>query len=167
MGYHEHKEKALKSVSCAVLTVSDSRTEETDESGRLIRQRLEDGGHRVVAHAIIGNDAEAIRQKVRELAAREDVQVIITSGGTGVSQRDVTVDTIGPLLEKRLDGFGELFRQLTYQEIGTGSILSRAIAGVIRGTVIFCFPGSLGAATLAMDRIILPELGHVVREATR
>jgi molybdenum cofactor biosynthesis protein B len=98
---------------------------------------------------------------------QEGLHVIITSGGTGASHRDVTVDTIEPMLEKRLEGFGELFRYLSYQEIGTGSILSRAIAGIIKGKVILCFPGSLNAATLVMDKIILPEIGHLVREAMR
>ena len=167
MGYHEHRHLAPRNVSCAVVTISDSRTEADDESGKLVRQRLSDNGHRVVAYSLLKNEPEAIRAKIMELVGQEDVQVIITSGGTGVSQRDVTVDTVEPMLEKKLDGFGELFRSLSYQEIGTGSIMSRATAGVIGGKVILCFPGSLGAATLAMDKVILPELGHLVREATR
>ena len=167
MGYHEHKHTALESVNCAVVIISDSRTEQDDESGKLIKQRLTDHGHQVMSYGILKNDAEAIRAKIEELVEQTELQVIITSGGTGASHRDVTVDTIEPLLEKRLDGFGELFRHLTYQEIGTGSILSRAVAGVIKGKVILCFPGSLNAATLAMDKIILSEIGHLVREATR
>ena len=167
MGYHEHRHLSPRSVSCAVLTISDSRTEAEDESGKLIRERLSSGGHTVVDYVIIRNEPVAIREKVGELAGREDIQVIITSGGTGVSHRDVTVDTVEPMLDKKLDGFGQLFRSLSYEEIGTGSILSRATAGVIGGRVILCFPGSLGAATLAMNRIILPEIGHLVREATR
>ena len=167
MGYHEHRHTALESVNCAVVIISDSRTEQDDESGKLIKQRLADNGHKVMSYGILKNDADAIRVKIEELIGREGLQVIITSGGTGASHRDVTVDTIEPMLEKHLDGFGELFRHLTYQEIGTGSILSRAIAGIIRGKVILCFPGSLNAATLAMDKIILPEIGHLVREATR
>ena len=167
MGYHEHRHTALESANCAVVIISDSRTEQDDESGKLIKQRLADNGHKVMSYGILKNDADAIRVKIEELIGREGLQVIITSGGTGASHRDVTVDTIEPMLEKRLDGFGELFRQLTYQEIGTGSILSRAIAGITKGKVILCFPGSLNAATLAMDKIILPEIGHLVREATR
>ncbi|MBL7165133.1 MAG: MogA/MoaB family molybdenum cofactor biosynthesis protein [Dehalococcoidales bacterium] len=167
MGYHEHRHLAPRNINCAVVTISDSRTEAEDESGKLVRQRLSDNGHRVVAYSLLKNEPEAIRSKVMELVGQEDVQVIITSGGTGVSQRDVTVDTVEPMLEKKLDGFGELFRSLSYQEIGTGSIMSRATAGVIGGKVILCFPGSLGAATLVMDKVILPELGHLVREATR
>ncbi len=167
MGYQEHKHHSVQNVACAVITTSDSRTEQDDESGTLIKQRLTDNGHKVTYYTILKNDAEAIKQKIEELLRRDDVQVIITGGGTGLSKRDVTVNTIAPMLEKKLEGFGELFRQLTFQEIGTGSIMSRAIAGVTKGKVIICIPGSLGAATLAMDKIILPEIGHLVREATR
>ena len=167
MGYQEHKEKAPRSVSCAVLIISDTRTEQDDESGGLIKQRLGQNGHQVVAYSIVRNDAGVIKGKIDELLRREGLQVIITSGGTGVSHRDITVETIFPMLEKQLDGFGELFRFLSYQEIGTASVMSRAVAGVVGGKVILCMPGSLGAVTLAMDKIILPEIGHMVREATR
>lgn len=167
MSYQEHKQKAPRSVSCAVLTISDSRTEQGDESGRLIRERLGQNGHRVLFYAILKNEAEAISKKIHELLGQEELEVIITSGGTGVSHRDITVETIFPILEKRLDGFGELFRFLSYREIGSSSIMSRAVAGVVGGKVILCLPGSLGAANLAMDKIILPEIGHMVREATR
>jgi len=167
MSYHEHRHAAPESVNCAVIIVSDSRTEQDDESGKLIMQRLTDNGHKVVFYGILKNDEAAIRAKIEELIAQTELNVILTSGGTGASHRDITVDTIEPMLEKHLDGFGELFRHLTYQEIGTGSILSRAVAGIIKGKVVLCFPGSLNAATLAMDKIILPELGHLVREATR
>ena len=167
MGYHEHKRLEKENIDCAVLVTSDSRTEETDESGKLIKQRLLEKGHRVVYYTILKNDAQLLKNKILELVQQDEVQVIITSGGTGLSHKDVTVDTIHPMLEKKLDGFGELFRNLTYQELGTASIMSRATAGVINGKVIICFPGSLGAATLAMDKIILSEIGHLVREATR
>ena len=167
MGYREHKEKAPQSVSCAVLIISDSRTEQDDESGRLIRQELSQNGHWVMSYAILKNEAGSIDKKIHELLHQEGLQVIIASGGTGLSHRDITVETIFPLLEKKLDGFGELFRFLSYQEIGTASMMSRAIAGVVGGKVILCLPGSLGAVKLAMDKIILPEIGHMVREATR
>ena len=167
MGYQEHKEKSPRSVSCAVLIVSDSRTEEDDASGQFIRDKLSLSGHQVLSYCILKNEADTIRKKIQELLEQEELQVIITSGGTGVSHRDVTVETIFPLLEKRLDGFGELFRSLSFQEIGTASMMSRAIAGVVRGKVILCIPGSLGAVTLATEKIILPEIGHMVREATR
>ncbi len=167
MGYQEHKHKEPKSVSCAVLTISDTRTEQDDESGRLIRQKLSENGHRVIFYSILKDEADSIKKKIYELLEQDELQVIITSGGTGVSRRDITVETIYPILEKKLDGFGELFRLLSYQEIGTGSIMSRAIAGVAGGKVILCLPGSPEATNLAMDKIILPELGHLVMEATR
>ncbi len=167
MGYQEHKEKAPRSVNCAVLTISDTRTEQDDDSGKLIRQKLSQSGHRVIFYAILKNEAESIKKKIGELLKQKELQVIITSGGTGVSHRDVTVDAVSSILEKKLDGFGELFRYLTYQEIGTASVMTRAIAGVAAGKVILCFPGSPAAADLAMDKIILPEIGHMVREATR
>jgi molybdenum cofactor biosynthesis protein B len=167
MGYREHKEKSPRSVTCAVLTTSDSRTEQDDESGKLLKEMLNQNGHRVLFYAVLKNDADSIKRKIEELLKSADLQVIITSGGTGISHRDVTIETILPRLEKKLDGFGELFRFLTYQEIGTGSMMSRAMAGVAKGKVIICLPGSLGAVTLALDKIILPEIGHMVREATR
>ncbi len=167
MGYKEHKEKSPKSVNCAIITISDTRTEQDDESGRIIRQKLGENGHRVISYCILKDEASPIERKIRELLREEELQVIITNGGTGVSRRDITVETVLSLLEKKLDGFGELFRSLTYQEIGTGSIMSRAIAGVARGKVIICLPGSPEAINLAMERIILPEVGHLVREATR
>ncbi len=167
MGYHEHKHHDVQNVNCAVITTSDSRTEQDDESGKLIKQHLVDAGHKVIYYTILKNDALTLRKTLEDLIKRDDVQVIITGGGTGLSKRDITVNTAAPILEKTLDGFGELFRQLTYQEIGPGSIMSRAIAGIANGKIIICIPGSLGAATLAMDKIILPEIGHLVREATR
>ena len=167
MGYQSHRDSAPKSVSCAVLTISDTRTELDDETGELIQQKLSQNGHQVISYSILKNEADSIDKKVRELLGHDELQVIIISGGTGVSHRDITVETISPILEKKLDGFGELFRFLTYQEIGTASIMSRAIAGVARGKVILCLPGSPGAANLAMDKIILPEIGHLVREAVR
>ena len=154
-------------MSCAVLTISDSRTERDDESGKLIRQKLSQSGHRVMFYSILKNEADSIKKKIHELLRQQELQVIITSGGTGVSHRDITVETIAPILEKKLDGFGQLFRFLSYQEIGTAAIMSRAFAGVAQRKVILCLPGSPGAANLAMDKIILPEIGHMVREATR
>ncbi len=167
MGYQEHKHKSPKSVSCAVLSISDTRTEQDDESGRLLRQKLSENGHRVISHCILKNEPDSIEKKIHQLLKEEELQVIIATGGTGVSRRDITIEIIYPILEKKLDGFGELFRFLTYSEIGTGSIMSRAIAGVARGKVILCLPGSPDAINVAMDKIILPEIGHLVREATR
>ena len=167
MSYREHKKAAPQSVGCAVLIISDSRTEQTDESGKFLKQALNQNGHRVLAYAILKNDAGAIERKIKELLNQDELQVIITSGGTGISHRDITVETISSIIEKKLDGFGELFRSLSYQEIGTASIMSRAVAGVVGGKIIICIPGSLGAAKLAMDKVILPEIGHMVREVTR
>jgi molybdenum cofactor biosynthesis protein B len=167
MGYREHKEKSPRSVTCAVLTISDSRTEQDDESGKLLKEMLSQNGHRVLAYAVLKNDADSIKRKTEELLKLTELQVIITSGGTGISHRDITIETMLPVLEKKVDGFGELFRFLSHQEIGTGSIMSRAMAGVVQGKVIICLPGSLGAVTLALDKIILPEIGHMVRETMR
>ncbi len=167
MSHHEHKEMSPKTVDFAVLTISDSRTEETDDSGRFLKESLYNNGHRVHFYTLLKNDAVAIKQQVENLLQQVDIQVIITSGGTGASHRDVTVETISPLLEKKLDGFGELFRFLTYQEIGTTSVMSRAMAGVANGKIVISLPGSLEAVTLAVTKIILPEIGHMVREATR
>ena len=167
MSYLEHRKASPQSVTCAVITISDSRTEADDESGKLYKEQLSRNGHKILAYALLKNDSAAIRQKINELLKLEELQVIITSGGTGLSHRDVSVETVSPMLEKRLDGFGELFRSLSYQEIGTASILSRAVAGVAGGKIILCLPGSLGATKTALEKIILPEIGHMVREATR
>ncbi len=167
MGYHDHKQTAPKKVNCAVVIISGSRTEQSDESGKFIMQALKEKGHQVTSYDILRNDADSIRQKLAELLDDDGLQVIITSGGTGASRMDLTIETISPVLDKKLDGFGELFRFLTYQEIGTGSIMSRAMAGVARGKVIICLPGSTGAVRLAVEQIILPEIGHLVREASR
>ena len=167
MSYREHKKEAPQSVGCAVLIISDSRTEQTDESGKFLKQALSQNGHQVLAYAILKNNAEAIERKIKELLNQDELQVIITSGGTGISHRDVTVETVSSIIEKKLDGFGELFRSLSYQEIGTASIMSRAVAGGVGGKIIIYIPGSLGAARLAIEKIILPEIGHMVREVTR
>lgn len=167
MSYEAHKEKSPTRVSCAVLTISGSRTEQDDDSGKIIKGKLSEKGHQVLAYSVLKDDAELIKKKIFELLVQPELQVIITNGGTGISHRDITVDTISQILEKKLEGFGELFRFLTYQELGTASIMSRATAGVVGGKVIICLPGSPDAATLAMDKIILPEIGHLVREVTR
>ncbi|MFH1087108.1 MAG: MogA/MoaB family molybdenum cofactor biosynthesis protein [Chloroflexota bacterium] len=167
MGYHEHKEKAVKQVNCAVLTISDTRSGQSDESGPFIKERLEAEGHLVPYQRVIPNDAAAIRQEMERLLADGQVDVIVTSGGTGISRRDITIESISPYLEKRLDGFGELFRHLTYEEIGSGGIMSRAVAGIARGKIVVCLPGSPDAARVALDRLLLPELGHLVWEARK
>jgi len=167
MGYQEHKEQSPKSVNCSVVIISDTRTEQNDESGKIIMKSLKGKGHKVLSYCILKNDTDSIRKKLNELLDEESLQVIITSGGTGISHLDITIEIISPTFEKKIDGFGELFRSLTYQEIGTVSIMSRAMAGVAKGKAIICLPGSVGAVNLAMEQIILPEIGHIVREATR
>ncbi len=167
MGYKEHKEEAPQSAAFAVLVVSDSRTKETDKSGKLIIEYLKSSGHHIFSYKIIKNNAVALKAELEELLHSEGLDAIVTSGGTGISGRDITADTIAPLLQKKLDGFGELFRSLTYEEIGTPSIMSRALGGVADGKIIFCLPGSSSAARLAMEKIILSEIGHLIWEARR
>ena len=163
----QHRAYAPKAVGCAVLTVSDSRTVADDKSGQLIRSLLEAAGHRTAEHAIVRDDAEAIRFAVLRALARDDVDAVIATGGTGVSPRDVTPDTVEPLLEKRLAGFGELFRALSYPEIGAAAILSRALAGTAGGKVVYVMPGSTGAVRRGMEKLVLPELAHVVGQLRR
>ncbi|MBA3414232.1 MAG: MogA/MoaB family molybdenum cofactor biosynthesis protein [Chloroflexia bacterium] len=159
-----HRDAAPDSVRCAVLTVSDTRTPETDSSGRLIRDLLEMRGHVVVVHAIVPDDADGIRLTLGEWASRDDLDAILSNGGTGIAGRDTTYDALVDLLEKRLDGFGELFRMLSYAEIGAAAMLSRAVAGVYRGKLVAAMPGSTNAVNLAMAKLLLPELGHLVYE---
>ncbi len=167
MTYKEHKRQSPKSISCSVMIISDTRTEQDDESGQYIMNVLKKNNHQVLSYSLLKNDADAIKKRIIYLLRQDSLQVIITSGGTGISHRDVTVETIIPFLDKKIDGFGELFRYLTYQQIHTGSIMSRAMAGTAKGKVIICLPGSLGAVNLAMEKIILLEIGHMVREAKR
>jgi|SRR5579875_53851 len=165
MSTKEHKQEAPKTVNCKVITVSDTRDRMTDKSGRLMIELLEANGHRVVDYVIVKDEREKIQNEILTGCEREDVDVILTNGGTGIAKRDLTIEVIQGLLEKEIVGFGELFRMLSYQEdIGSAAILSRAIAGVIKNKAVFATPGSSGAVKLAMAKLILPELGHVVRE---
>jgi molybdenum cofactor biosynthesis protein B len=156
----DHQKARVDSVACAVLTVSDTRTEATDESGRLIRERLTGAGHRVVRHEIVRDELVQVRSLVEAICAEQAVQAVLLTGGTGIAVRDTTFEAVAPLLEKRLDGFGELFRMLSFRDIGAPALLSRAVAGVRERTVIFVMPGSTAAVRLAMDELILPVLGH-------
>jgi molybdenum cofactor biosynthesis protein B len=167
MAYKEHKHASPVHITAGVLIISDSRTVASDESGKLICRLLEEHGHKVADFQILQDEASAIQDALSSLLSLQEVKMVITSGGTGLSQRDITVETVLPLLDKKLDGFGELFRSLTYQEIGTGSIMSRTLAGTIKGKVVICLPGSPKAVKLAMEQIILPEIGHLAREASR
>lgn len=155
-------------VRCAVLTVSDSRTLATDESGPLMAQLLETGGHVVVERALYSNDEAPLRAAIEALLQRDDVDAVLCTGGTGLGSRDRTVDVVRPLLERELPGFGELFRMLSYQEqIGPAAMLSRAVAGAARGKFVAVMPGSRAAVELAMTRLIVPELKHAIREIRR
>ena len=167
MSHVEHKAQAPASVACFVLTVSDSRTPETDTGGRAIRELLEGAGHSVSGHAIVKDEPAQVAAKVREQVGDSRTQVIITTGGTGITSRDGTFEAIDQLLEKRLDGFGELFRMLSFGEIGASAMMSRATAGTASRKAIFVLPGSPNAVRLAMTRLILPELGHVVQQLNR
>ena len=167
MSHVEHKAHAPASVACYVLTVSDSRTPDTDTGGRAIRDLLSDAGHVVSGHAIVKDEPQQVAAIVRERLRDSNTQVIITTGGTGITSRDGTFEAIDQLLEKRLDGFGELFRMLSFDEIGASAMMSRAIAGTASRKAIFVLPGSPNAVRLAMTRLILPELGHVVQQLSR
>ncbi len=163
----QHREAAPDVVRCAILTISDTREVDTDTSGQTIRQQLSWRGHDIVAYEIVPDDADRIISIVDEWIQRADVQAIITNGGTGIAKRDSTFDVIAGRLDKRLDGFGEIFRTLSFQQIGAAAMLSRAVAGVIGSTVIFCTPGSSNAVKLAMESLIGPEIAHVVYELTK
>ncbi|MDF1508740.1 molybdenum cofactor biosynthesis protein MoaB [Robertmurraya sp. DFI.2.37] len=161
----EHKKEAPDKVRCKVITVSDTRTKETDKSGQTMIQLLEAAGHIIVDYTIVKDEREPIRDAVLQGCETANIDVILTNGGTGIAKRDVTIETVQELFTKEISGFGELFRMLSYQEdIGSAAILSRAIAGVVQNKAVFSTPGSTGAVKLAMNRLILPEIGHVVRE---
>ena len=165
MGVEEHRKAAVTGVRCAVLTVSDTRAPETDVSGRTIVELLESAAHVVAKRQILRDDPKDVHQAV--LGQVGGVDAIITTGGTGITSRDSTYEAISKLLEKTLDGFGELFRALSYEQIGSAAMLSRACAGSLGRTAIFSLPGSEHAVRLAMEKLILPEIGHVVRELSR
>lgn len=160
----QHRAAGPTIARCFVLTVSDTRTAETDRSGLAIRELLAGAGHDVVGHRIVRDEPGDVASVVREQVASDGVQVVITTGGTGITSRDGTFEAINTLLEKRLDGFGELFRMLSYEEVGAAAMLSRATAGTVRRKAVFVLPGSENAVRLAMTRLILPELGHVLQQ---
>lgn len=162
MAKTDHKKADHQCVRCAVLTVSDSRTQETDGSGALLKARIEASGHAVVAYDLVRDEPESVRARISAYAASGTVDAVMVNGGTGIAPRDTTYEAVVALLERRLDGFGELFRALSFAEIGAAAMLSRAVAGVVASTVVFSMPGSTAACALAVDRLILPELGHVV-----
>lgn len=159
MKHHDHDRR--HNVGCAILTVSDSRTKATDESGDVIRTLVEGAGHRVHASAVVPDDREAIRAAIVDAAQRADTTAVLVTGGTGIAARDVTIESLRDLWTKELPGFGETFRALSYAEIGPTAILSRATAGVIGGTFVAVLPGSPAGCRLAVERLLLPVLGHV------
>ncbi|RCX17092.1 molybdenum cofactor biosynthesis protein B [Fontibacillus phaseoli] len=161
----EHRNEAPQQVSCMVVTVSDTRTSENDSSGQLMQQLLTEHGYEVVRYEIVKDEYDGIRQLLREAVSSRSVEAVLLTGGTGIAPRDTTYEAVRSLLNKELPGFGEIFRYLSYTEdIGPAAILSRAIAGTIGNMAVFSMPGSKGAVKLAMEKIILPELRHVMRE---
>lgn len=163
----EHDLHQYIKTNFAILIVSDTRNEKTDESGKIAKKLVSDYGHQVFAYKIIRNNKSLIQTTVNEMLQNPKINVIVTSGGTGISKRDVTVEAISELLDKKIEGFGELFRKLSYQEIGEAAMISRATAGTINGKIIFCLPGSKNAVKLAFSKLILPGLGHIIKEANR
>ena len=163
MGQHEHHAAAPRTVTVAVVTLSDTRSPADDRTGDTIVALLEAAGHSGAGRELVREDPPAIRAAL-EAALAGPAQAVILNGGTGIAPRDSTPDIVAPLLECELPGFGELFRQLSFREIGAAAMLSRALAGVARGKLLFALPGSKAACRLALERLILPELGHLVGE---
>jgi molybdopterin adenylyltransferase len=161
---HRHRDSAPDTVRVAVLTISDTRTPETDTGGDTIDELMRGAGHEVVERSIVGDDATRIRTDLLDLLARSDVDAVITTGGTGISARDTTYEVVDRMLEKRLDGFGEIFRMLSYEEVGAAAVLSRAVAGAVGDKLVACLPGSRNAVRLAVEKLLVPEIAHVVFE---
>ena len=164
MSVEEHKAKGKRSISCFVVTVSDTRDETTDTSGQLIKSLLAHENHQLAGYRIVKDEPEQIETLLRDALRQKEVETIIVNGGTGISPRDGTYEVIVKLLDKRLDGFGEVFRFLSYQDIGSAAIMSRAVAGSAQGKVLISLPGSKGAVGLAMEKLILPEIRHMVSQ---
>jgi molybdopterin adenylyltransferase len=163
----EHRRQSPQSVACAVVTVSDTRTMETDVGGQTIVEMLASAGHRIAERRIIRDDPDSIRCLLADLVNRDDVQAILVTGGTGLGSRDQTFETVSTLLTKSLPGYGELFRMLSFAQVGPAAMLSRAVGGLLGKKVLLTMPGSPAGVQLAMEKLILPELGHLVREAQR
>jgi molybdopterin adenylyltransferase len=164
---HEHKEHAPRQAACVVITCSDTRTAASDTSGYRIMHMLRDAGHTIVFYQLVKDEPSKIKAAIKKAVANKKVQAIIINGGTGIAKRDSTFEAIEGLLEKKLDGFGEVFRSLTYQEIGSPAIMTRATAGTYKGRIIFSTPGSENAVRLAMEKLILPELGHILQQLSK
>jgi molybdenum cofactor biosynthesis protein B len=167
VGHREHRQHAPASLRCGILTVSDTRGEAGDETGRRIRARLEKAGHRVAEYRVVPDEPWAIAWTLQEWCLRDELDAILINGGTGIARRDRTADTVDSMLEARLPGFGERFRSRSESQVGTAAIMSGAVAGVRNGKALFALPGSPQAAELALDQLILPEIGHLVGELRR
>jgi len=165
MGTKEHKAAAKKNLPIGIVTVSTTRTLSDDKSGRWISKCAKKEGHEVLIHRVIPDETETIRETVLEVIRDHDPRVIILTGGTGIGPKDVTIEAVRPLFQKELTSFGPLFAQLSYEEIDSAAILSRATAGVVEKTILFCIPGSLKACKLACKALIFPEVGHIVKHA--
>jgi molybdenum cofactor biosynthesis protein B len=163
MGTAEHKKDAPKKVTIAILTLSTTRSIKEDVSGQWIREMAVEIGHEVVCHRVIPDDTATISMTVREITENLEPQILLMNGGTGITPQDVTIEAVSPMFTKVLSAFGPLFAQLSMQEIGSAAVMSRAAAGLIGSTVVFCMPGSLNACKLACTRLIFPELGHLVK----
>jgi molybdenum cofactor biosynthesis protein B len=161
---HKHRESAPETVRVAILTISDTRTPETDTGGDIAEELLEGAGQEVVERRIVRDEVTGIRNNLVDLLARSDVDAVVTTGGTGISARDTTFEVVERMIEKRLDGFGEIFRMLSYEEIGAAAIMSRALAGSVGIKFIASLPGSRNAVRLAVDKLLVPELSHIVFE---
>ena len=164
---HHHRRAALERVPCWVITASDTRTEESDTGGQLLASRLEEAGHPVLGREIAREDAQALGAALDAALAHPEVRAVLVTGGTGVAPRDITPEVVSERIDREIPGFGELFRQLSYAEIGSAALLSRALGGLARGRVVFALPGSRGAIRLALEELVLPELGHLAAEAVK
>lgn len=164
MSHIPHADLDFLVINCAVITISDSRTENTDKSGKIIQDLLIDAGHSILNYTIVKDDPEQILTNLQQLTSNTSLDCLILNGGTGISKRDNTYEVIAPILDKTLPGFGELFRFFSYEEIGSRAIASRAIAGVYKQTLIFSLPGSSNAVKLALNKLILPELIHLIKQ---
>jgi molybdenum cofactor biosynthesis protein B len=167
MSVEQHRRAAPAELGFSILTVSDTREKRDDASGDAIRERISAAGHRVVDSTLVRDDVAAIRDAVRRMLAHPEVDVVVATGGTGFSPRDVTLDAVGPLLDQPVEGFGELFRMLSYQQVGAAAMLSRAAAGLAGTRAVFLLPGSPKAVALAMEALILPEAAHLLGQARR
>jgi len=161
---HKHRESAPETVRVAIVTISDTRTRETDTGGDIAEELLTDAGQEVVERRIVRDEVAGIRNNLVDLLARSDVDAVVTTGGTGISARDTTYEVVERMIEKRLDGFGEIFRMLSYEEIGSAAIMSRALAGSVGSKLVASLPGSRNAVRLAVEKLIVPELAHIVFE---